>query len=205
MTSRRKSAGIHSLPPQQLLYLLNKPFQVLTQFTSTDGKATLKDLLNAPGMYPAGRLDYDSEGLVLLTNWNTLQTRLADPRWKAPKTYLVQVEGTATEADLDPLRRGVRLNDGITLPAEAAVIAEPAWLWPRTPPIRERKSIPTSWISLTLREGRNRQVRRMTAAVGFPTLRLIRWSVGPWTLDGLAPGAWRAVDEVEVQRFMTGR
>lgn len=202
MTSRRKSAAASPLPAQRLLYLINKPFQVLTQFTSTDGKATLKDVLNAPGMYPAGRLDYDSEGLVLLTNWNTLQTRLADPRWKAPKTYLVQVEGAATEAALDPLRRGVRLNDGMTLPAEAAVIAEPAWLWPRTPPIRARKAIPTSWISLTLREGRNRQVRRMTASIGFPTLRLIRWSVGPWTLDGLAPGAWRAVDDAEVQAFM---
>jgi len=205
MTSRRKPAAASPLPLQRLLYLLNKPFQVLTQFTSSGGKATLKDLLNAPGMYPAGRLDYDSEGLVLLTNWNTLQTRLADPRWKAPKTYLVQVEGAATEAGLDPLRCGVRLNDGMTLPADAAVIAEPAWLWPRTPPIRARKAIPTSWISLTLREGRNRQVRRMTAAVGLPTLRLIRWSVGPWTLDGLAPGAWRAVDEAEVQRFMAGR
>jgi 23S rRNA pseudouridine2457 synthase len=205
MTPRSQPASTRPLSSQRLLYLLNKPFQVLTQFTSTDGKTTLKDLLDAPGMYPAGRLDYDSEGLVLLTNWNTLQTRLADPRWKAPKTYLVQVEGEATEAALDPLRRGVRLSDGMTLPAKAGVIAEPPWLWPRHPPIRERKSIPTSWISLTLREGRNRQVRRMTAAVGLPTLRLIRWSVGPWTLDGLAPGAWRAVDDAEVQRFMAGR
>jgi len=205
MTPRRQPAAAHPLPPQRTLYLLNKPFQVLTQFTSTDGKATLKDLLNAPGMYPAGRLDYDSEGLVLLTNWNTLQTRLADPRWKAPKTYLVQVEGEPTESTLEPLRRGVQLNDGMTLPAEASVIAEPVWLWPRNPPIRERKAISTSWISLTLREGRNRQVRRMTAAVGFPTLRLIRWSVGPWTLDGLAPGAWCPVDAIEIQRFIAAR
>ena len=184
------------------LLLFNKPFQVLTQFTSTDGKAALKDYVSAPGMYPAGRLDYDSEGLVLLTDWDALQARLSDPRWKAPKTYVVQVEGTATDAMLEPLRRGVKLNDGPTRPAEATLIPEPAWLWPRTPPIRERKAIPTSWISLTLREGRNRQVRRMTAAVGLPTLRLIRWSVGPWTLAGLAPGEARRVDQAEVVTFM---
>lgn len=184
------------------LLLLNKPFRVLTQFTSTDGKATLADYVQAPRMYPAGRLDYDSEGLVLLTDSDALQTRLADPRWKAPKIYCVQVEGTATDAQLEPLRRGIALNDGPTKPAEAAVIAEPDWLWPRNPPIRERKAIPTSWISLTLREGRNRQVRRMTAAIGFPTLRLIRWSVGPWTLEGLAPGESRRVDQAQVQAFM---
>jgi 23S rRNA pseudouridine2457 synthase len=184
------------------LILLNKPFRVLTQFTSTDGKATLKDYIDAPGMYPAGRLDYDSEGLVLLTDDDALQTRLADPRWKSGKTYCVQVEGTATDALLEPLRRGVELNDGLTRPADAAVIAEPEWLWPRNPPIRERKVIPASWISLTLREGRNRQVRRMTAAVGLPTLRLIRWSAGSWTLAGLAPGEWRGVDQAEVRQFM---
>ena len=187
------------------LLLVNKPFQVLTQFTSKDGKATLKDVLDAPGMYPAGRLDYDSEGLVLLTDWDALQTRLADPRWKVAKTYVVQVEGVATDAALEPLRHGVKLNDGLTLPAEAQLIDQPDWLWPRNPPIRERKAIPTSWISLTLREGRNRQVRRMTAAVGLPTLRLIRWSVGPWTIQGLAPGEWRAVDEQELRRFMSKR
>src|SRR5437868_811731 len=154
-------------------------------------------------MYPAGRLDHDSEGLVLLTDWDALQTRLADPRWKVTKTYVVQVEGEATEAALEPLRRGVKLNDGPALPARASVIAEPAWLWPRNPPIRERKAIPTSWISLSIREGRNRQVRRMTAAVGLPTLRLIRWSVGPWTIERLAPGAWREVAEEELRRFMT--
>jgi len=187
------------------LRLVNKPFQVLTQFTSKDGKATLKDVLDAPGMYPAGRLDYDSEGLVLLTDWDALQTRLADPRWKVAKTYMAQVEGVATDAALEPLRHGVKLNDGPTLPAETALIDEPDWLWPRNPPIRERKAIPTSWISLTLREGRNRQVRRMTAAVGLPTLRLIRWSVGPWSLQGLAPGEWRAVDEQELRRFMSKR
>jgi 23S rRNA pseudouridine2457 synthase len=184
------------------LLLLNKPFQVLTQFTSTDGKTTLKDFVDAPGMRPAGRLDYDSEGLVLLTNWGTLQTRLADPRWKAPKTYLVQVEGEATSDQLEQLRRGVELNDGRTLPADAEGIDEPAWLWPRTPPVRFRKSIPTCWLSLTIREGRNRQVRRMTAAVGLPTLRLIRWSVGPWTLEGLAPGASRTVPQQELWGFM---
>jgi len=187
------------------LLLVNKPFQVLTQFTSKDGKATLKDVLDAPGMYPAGRLDYDSEGLVLLTDWDALQTRLADPRWKVAKTYVVQVEGVATDAALEPLRHGVNLNDGLTLPAEAQLIDQPDWLWPRNPPIRERKAIPTSWISLTLREGRNRQVRRMTAAVGLPTLRLIRWSVGPWTIQGLAPGEWREVDEQELRRFMSKR
>ncbi|HKE93240.1 MAG TPA: pseudouridine synthase [Povalibacter sp.] len=186
------------------LLLFNKPFRVLTQFTGDQGKATLRDFVTAPGMYPAGRLDHDSEGLVLLTNWGALQARLADPRWKAPKTYVVQIEGTATEAMLEPLRRGVRLNDGMTLPAEAAIVDEPQWLWPRDPPIRFRKAIPTSWITLTLREGRNRQVRRMTAAVGLPTLRLIRWSVGPWTLEGLAPGQSRAVAQREVDDWMRG-
>jgi 23S rRNA pseudouridine2457 synthase len=176
-------------PPRVLLF--NKPFQVLTQFTSSDSKATLKDYLDAPGMRPAGRLDYDSEGLVVLTDSGTLQARLADPRWKLGKTYFVQVEGTIDAAAIRKLRKGVRLNDGPTLPAEAALVAEPAWLWPRSPPIRFRKEIPTSWLSLTIREGRNRQVRRMTAAVGFPTLRLIRWGVGPWTLEDLGPGESR--------------
>jgi 23S rRNA pseudouridine2457 synthase len=184
------------------LLLLNKPFHVLTQFTSDDGKATLKAFVNAPGMYPAGRLDYDSEGLVLLTDWPALQSRLADPRWKAPKTYLVQVEGEPTQETLDQLSKGIPLNDGPTLPAQAELTVQPDWLWPRTPPIRFRKSIPTSWIRLTVREGRNRQVRRMTAAVGCPTLRLIRWSVGPWTLKGLAPGESRRADEDELARFM---
>ena len=173
------------------LLLVNKPFQVLTQFTSTDGKRTLKDYLSAPGMRAAGRLDYDSEGLVLLTDSGTLQTRLADPRWKLGKTYYVQVEGETDAAALKKLRDGVKLNDGVTLPAQADRTAEPEWLWPRDPPIRFRKAIPTSWIELTIREGRNRQVRRMTAAVGYPTLRLIRWSIGEWTLEGLAPGRYR--------------
>jgi 23S rRNA pseudouridine2457 synthase len=184
------------------LLLLNKPFQVLTQFTTRDGKASLRDLLHAPGLRPAGRLDYDSEGLVLLTDRADLQTRLADPKWQTVKTYLVQVEGNAAEEALQRLSRGVQLNDGMTLPAQVNVIVEPAWLWPRTPPIRVRRAIPTCWLSLGIREGRNRQVRRMTAAVGLPTLRLIRWSVGPWTLAGLAPGAWREVSAEEISAFM---
>lgn len=189
------------MPPPSLV-LLNKPFRVLTQFTSDDGKATLRNFVSAPGMYPAGRLDYDSEGLVLLTNWGSLQARLADPNWKSPKTYYVQVEGAPRDDALAQLRKGVALNDGATLPAEAECVDEPEWVWPRDPPVRFRKAIPTAWIALTIREGRNRQVRRMTAATGYPTLRLIRWSVGPWSLADLAPGAWREVDAHEIDRFM---
>ena len=188
--------------PSPALLLLNKPFRVLTRFTAEDDKATLRDHVDAPGMYPAGRLDYDSEGLVLLTNWDTLQTRLSDPKWKSPKTYYVQVEGAASDAALAQLQRGVKLNDGMTLPARAALVAAPEWLWPRDPPIRFRKAIPTSWLALTIREGRNRQVRRMTAAVGYPTLRLIRWSVGPWSIEGLAPGESRRIPAAEIQQFV---
>lgn len=184
------------------LLLLNKPFRVLTRFTAEDDKATLRDFVAAPGMYPAGRLDYDSEGLVLLTNWGALQARLSDPEWKSPKTYLVQVEGEPQDSALAQLRRGVKLNDGMTLPAQAQVVAEPDWLWARDPPIRFRKAIPAAWLELTIREGRNRQVRRMTAAVGHPTLRLIRWSVGPWSIAELAPGQSKEVPREEVERFM---
>lgn len=187
------------------LLLFNKPFQVLSQFTSTDGKKSLRDYIRAPRMRAAGRLDFDSEGLLLLTDAGALQTRLADPKWKVEKTYVVQVEGAVTEESLERLRRGVVLNDGPTLPARAEPIDEPTWLWPRDPPIRFRKAIPTSWLRLGIREGRNRQVRRMTAAVGLPTLRLIRWSIGPWSLSGLQPGATRAVDPAEIARFMTDR
>lgn len=175
------------------LLLFNKPFDVLCQFSPEGERLTLKHFIDVPGVYPAGRLDADSEGLLALTDDGALQHRIADPRHKAPKTYLAQVEGVPDDAALAALRAGVDLGDFRTAPALARVVPEPAWLWPRTPPIRERKAIPTCWVELVLREGKNRQVRRMTARVGYPTLRLIRTAIGDWTLDGLAPGAWRDV------------
>lgn len=177
------------------LLLFNKPYDVLSQFTDhgTAGstRRTLSDFIDVPGVYPAGRLDLDSEGLLLLTDDGRLQARIADPKFKMTKTYLVQVEGDVGDDALVLLRQGVGLKDGMTRPAEVERIAAPD-IWPRHPPIRMRKAIPDCWLRLTIREGRNRQVRRMTAAVGHPTLRLVRWSIGEWSLDGLAPGEWRS-------------
>ena len=172
------------------LIRFNKPYGVLSQFTAEGKWQGLKDYIDLPGVYVAGRLDADSEGLLLLTNDGQMQARIADPRFKMEKTYWVQVEGTPDDKALAALRTGVVLNDGPTLPARARLLVPPSDVWDRTPPIRERKAIPTTWIELIIREGRNRQVRRMTAAVGHPTLRLIRAAIGPHTLHGLAPGAW---------------
>ena len=177
------------------LIAFNKPYGVLSQFTdrkSPTERPTLSAYIDIPGIYPAGRLDRDSEGLLLLTDDGRLQARIAEPRHKLPKKYLVQVEGEPADAALEKLRRGVELKDGLTRPATVERIAPPD-LWPRDPPIRVRKSIPDSWLRLTITEGRNRQVRRMTAAIGHPTLRLVRWSIGDWTLDGLPPGEWREI------------
>jgi 23S rRNA pseudouridine2457 synthase len=175
------------------LVLFNKPYGVLSQFTdrgTETARATLSDFIAIPGVYPAGRLDRDSEGLLLLTDDGALQARIADPRFKLPKTYLVQVEGVPDDAALARLRGGVTLNDGPTRPAGVERIEDPV-PWPRDPPIRVRQTVPDRWLSLTIREGRNRQVRRMTAAVGHPTLRLVRWRIGDWSVAGLSPGEWR--------------
>ena len=183
------------------LIVFNKPYDVLSQFTdrgTATVRRTLSDFIDVPGVYPAGRLDRDSEGLLLLCDDGQLQARIADPRFKLAKSYLVQVEGDPDEASLERLRSGVRLNDGPTRPAAVERIAPPD-LWPRDPPIRVRQSVPDSWLKVTIREGRNRQVRRMTAAVGHPTLRLVRWAIGVWTLDGVAPGEWREVSVSEGQ------
>jgi 23S rRNA pseudouridine2457 synthase len=171
--------------------LFNKPFQVLSQFSPSGDKRTLADYIDVAGVYPAGRLDYDSEGLMLLTDDGALQARVANPRYRRIKTYLAQVEGLPDRQALRQLSAGVELKDGRTRPARVALVDEPGWLWPRTPPIRERKNIPTQWLRLDISEGRNRQVRRMTAAVGHPTLRLVRIAIGDWSLDGLAPGEYR--------------
>lgn len=184
-------SAIRGLMPHLILF--NKPFGVLSQFTdSSTGSArpTLSDFIDLPDVYPAGRLDIDSEGLLILTDDGKLQARIADPKFKMPKSYLVQVEGDPDEASLDRLRQGVRLKDGLTQAARVERIAAPD-LWPRDPPVRFRKSVPDCWLKLTIREGRNRQVRRMTAAIGHPTLRLVRWSIGDWTVEGLQPGQWQ--------------
>lgn len=180
---------------KRVLIALNKPYDVLTKFTDDQGRATLKDFVPVPDVYPAGRLDRNSEGLLLLTNDGGLQARIAEPRYRMPKTYWAQVEGTPSPEQLQRLRDGVMLKDGMTQPADVRQMAEPA-IWDRHPPIRYRASIPAAWLRITIIEGRNRQVRRMTAAVGLPTLRLVRVRIGPWELGDLQPGQWRELRSV---------
>ncbi|MGH8529586.1 MAG: pseudouridine synthase [Nevskiales bacterium] len=185
-----------------LIIALNKPYGVLCQFRDDAGRSTLADYLSVKDVYPAGRLDTDSEGLVLLTNDGVLQNRISDPRHKLWKTYLVQVEGRPDELTLNKLRSGVLLKDGPTLPARVTPVGQPDWLWPRTPPIRYRAAIPTSWMELQIHEGRNRQVRRMTAAIGHPSLRLIRYAIGLFSLEQLAPGQWRELASSELNSLL---
>jgi len=185
-----------TVPPPRLI-CFNKPYGVLSQFTPEGRWRGLKDFIDIPNIYPAGRLDADSEGLLLLTGDGALQARIADPRFKMEKTYWVQVDGVPTEAALAALRQGVLLKDGPTLPARARTIDLPPSLWERDPPIRVRRNMPTAWLELVITEGRNRQVRRMTAAVGLPTLRLVRVALGPYALEGLAPGCWRELRFVD--------